>query len=333
MTQRKVLIDSRWSGDTGIGRLCKEVIKHAPQEADIQLISNKMGLGNMFAPIMLTNEIRKSKPDIFYSPSFMPPFYCTTPFIFTVHDLMHLFYYTKMHRLYYKTVIATLAKRAKKIITVSHFSRQQLVELLGLPEELIRVIYNGVDTSFFQNSEKYQFDRPYFLYVGNRRVNKNIPTMLEAFARAKIPKDMIFLLTGNPDPELIVLIGKLRITSRVRFLGFVKEADLPKLYKGAYATLFVSLMEGFGLPTLESMASGTPVLISNEGALPEVAGDAALSVDPFAVDAVTAGIERLVDDRECYQAFVEKGYRRARSFSWAKTGRETWETILTETEK
>src|SRR5690606_7315020 len=100
------------------------------------------------------------------------------------------------------------AKRAKRIITVSHFSKQQLVELLGIREELIRVIYNGVDESFFLNSKEYKTDRPYFLYVGNRRINKNIPAMLVAFSQAKISKDFIFLLTGNPDPDLIVLISK-----------------------------------------------------------------------------------------------------------------------------
>src|SRR5688572_20963319 len=132
MMQRKVLMDNRWAGDTGIGRLCREVMKYAPQEADIHFISHKMGLGNLFSPLMLANEIRKAKPDTFYSPSFMPPFYCTVPFIFTVHDLMHLFYYTRLHRIYYQTVISRLAKKARKIITVSHFSKQQLIELLGL---------------------------------------------------------------------------------------------------------------------------------------------------------------------------------------------------------
>src|SRR5690606_22181483 len=157
-------------------------------------------LGNLFSPLMLANEIRKLKPDVFYSPSFMPPVYCTIPYVFTVHDLIHFFYYSKMHRIYYQTVISRLAKKANKIITVSQYSKMQLVELLGIDENLIRVIYNGVDESFFRNSQSYEFDRPYFVYVGNRRINKNIPAMLMAFARARISKDFIFLLTGNPDP-------------------------------------------------------------------------------------------------------------------------------------
>src|SRR5690606_27835422 len=280
---KNVLIDNRWMGDTGIGRLCKEVINHTPDEVNSSFVSSNMGLGNLFSPLMLGNEIRKHKPEIFYSPSFMPPVAFSTPYIFTVHDLMHLFYYTKMHRVYYQQVIAKLAKKAKAIITVSHYSKQQLVDLLGIREELISVIYNGVDPSFYQNREAHAIGRPYLLYVGNRRKNKNLAAMLVAFAQADIPKEFVFLSTGNPNHELVVLLSKLRISSRVRFLGFVKESELPKLYHGAYATMFVSLMEGFGLPVIESMASGTPVLTSSESSLPEVAGGAALCVNPYNV--------------------------------------------------
>lgn len=325
---KNVLIDNRWEGDTGIGRLCREIIKHTPAEVNSTFVTSKMGLGNLFSPLMLGNEIRKARPEIFYSPSFMPPVAFSTPYIFTIHDLMHLFYYSKMHRMYYQQVIARLAKKAQKIITVSEFSKQQLVELLNIKSELIRVIYNGVDPSFALNSEKHDMGRPYLLYVGNRRKNKNLAAMLVAFAQAKIPKDFVFLLTGNPNPELIVLLSKLRITSRVRFLGFVKESELPKLYKGAYATMFVSLMEGFGLPVIESMASGTPVLTSSESALPEIADGAALCVNPYEVEAITDGINRLVSEKELYNALVEKGLRRAQDFSWQVTAKQTWDTIL-----
>ncbi|MEX2593383.1 MAG: glycosyltransferase family 1 protein [Anditalea sp.] len=328
MQKKQVLIDNRWAGETGIGRLYKEVIKLKPEEVDCSFVSNKMGLGSLFSPLMLANEIRKTRADTFYSPSFMPPLYSSVPFIFTVHDLMHLFYYSSLHRIYYQQIIARLAKKAKRIITVSHFSKQQLVELMGIKEELISVIYNGVDESFLLNTEQYPADRPYLLYVGNRRKNKNIPAMLIAFAQAKIPDDFIFLLTGNPDPDLSAQISDLKITNRVRFLGFVDEAELPKLYKGAHATLFVSLMEGFGLPLLESMASGTPVLTSKESSLPEIAGNAALCVNPFDVEEIAEGIERLVNDKILYKEFVEKGYQRAKDFPWKATAKETWQIIL-----
>ncbi|PZX52700.1 glycosyltransferase family 4 protein [Algoriphagus chordae] len=327
-SQKNVLIDSRWAGNTGIGRLYQEVMKHSPTSASCEYVQSNMGLGNLLSPLMLGEEIRKSNADVFYSPSFMPPAYSKAPFIFTVHDLMHLFYYSKLHKIYYEQVIARLAPKAKKIITVSEYSKGQLVELLGIPEELIKVIYNGVDSHFLLNEEEYTSARPYFLYVGNRRKNKNIPAMLTAFSRAKIPGEFMFYLTGKSDPELEELIKKLGIKKWVRFLGFIKEADLPKLYKGAHATLFASLMEGFGLPVIESMASGTPVLTSTTSSLPEIAGGAALCVDPTNISAIQTGIEKLVNDQTFYVDCIVKGLDRAQDFSWERTAAQTWETIL-----
>lgn len=327
-TQKKILVDSRWEGNTGIGRLYKEVMNYAPSDISLDFVQSKMSLGSLMSPWMLNEEIKKSSADIFYSPSFMPPAFSKIPFVFTVHDLMHLFYYSKMHKIYYTQVIARLAPKAKKIITVSHFSKSQLVEILGIPDDLIQVIYNAVDSNFLENKKSFESDRPYFLYVGNRRKNKNLPAMLKAFAKAKISDEFMFFLSGNPDKEISDLIQTLGIQKRVRFLGFIEEENLPKLYKGAYATLFASLMEGFGLPVLESMASGTPVLTSNTSSLPEIAGGAACCVDPLDFSSIQAGIEKLVENKDFYQDCVMKGQERAKEFSWEKTAAATWETIL-----
>lgn len=326
--QKNILIDGRWDGDTGIGRLYREVMQRVPAEAACTYVESAMGLGHPLSPLMLAKQINSAKADVFYSPSFMPPLYSKVPFIFTIHDLMHLFYYSKVHSLYYRYVIATLARNAKQIITVSEFSRQQLIERLGIKDDLISVVYNGVDQVFASNTEEAQLDRPYFLYVGNRRSYKNIPAMLTAFAKASISTDFIFALSGKPDAELADLIKTLDIESRVTFLGFIPEADLPQLYKGAYVTMFVSMMEGFGLPLIESMASGTPVLTSSASSLPELAEDAALCVDPNSIDAIRAGIERLVNDVDYYQQCGAKGKLRAAQFSWEDTAKKTWDIIL-----
>ncbi|HSF53888.1 MAG TPA: glycosyltransferase, partial [Algoriphagus sp.] len=145
---------------------------------------------------------------------------------------------------------------------------------------------------------------------------------------ADIPSDFVFALSGHPDPEIESQIRELGIESRVRFLGMIPEEDLPAVYKGAHATMFVSKMEGFGLPLVESMASGTPVLTSSESSLPEIAGGAALCVSPGDVNAIKQGIELLVHDESAYVSCVEKGLMRARDFSWEKTATQTWETIL-----
>ncbi len=326
--ERKILIDGRWAGNTGIGKLYHEVILRAPEEVSCEYVPNKMSLGNVLSPLMLGAEIKKSTGEVFYSPSFMPPAFSKVPFVFTIHDLMHLFYYSQLHKIYYQQIIGRLARKARKIITVSEFSKAQLIELLGIPEELIRVIYNGVDDQFLLNEQKHQWERPYFLYVGNRRKNKNIPAMLKAFALARIPNDFMLFLSGDSDKEIEVQIQLLGIGKRVRFLGFIEEENLPKLYKGAHATLFVSLMEGFGLPVIESMASGIPVLTSSGGALEEIAGGAALCVDPLEISAIQAGIEQLVDEQETYLECVVKGLERSRQFRWEDTALDTWETIL-----
>jgi glycosyltransferase involved in cell wall biosynthesis len=326
--QQKILIDSRWAGNTGIGRLYSEVMRFAPQDLNLEFVPQKMGLGNILSPLMLGEEIKKSGSNLFYSPSFMPPAFTKAPFVFTIHDLMHLFYYSRFHKIYYEQVIGRLAKKAKRIITVSQFSKTQLVDLLAIPEELVQVIYNGVDEHFLKNQEEFKSERPYFLYVGNRRMNKNLPAMLKAFALAKIPFEFMFFLSGDSDPILELLIQELGIQKRVRFLGFIEEDELPKLYKGAHATLFVSLMEGFGLPVLESMASGTPVLTSSTSSLPEISGDAALCVDPTDISAIQTGIEVLVNNQSLYIQYVISGLERSKKFRWEDTAKTTWETIL-----
>lgn len=187
-SSKNVLIDSRWAGNTGIGRLYQEVMNHAPKEVNCEYVQSKMSLGSLLTPLMLRGEIKKSNAEVFYSPSFMPPAFTKTPYIFTVHDLMHLFYYSKLHKIYYEQVIARLALKAKKIITVSHFSKGQLVDILGIPAELIRVIYNGVDRHFLENEDIFTSDRPYFLYVGNRRKKQEYSGYAHSIREGKNPE-------------------------------------------------------------------------------------------------------------------------------------------------
>ena len=325
----RVLIDNRWDADTGIGKLYREVMARMPADVSPAFVQSRMGLGNPMTPLMLAREISRQTADVFYSPSFMPPLYSRVPVVFTIHDLMHLFYYTRWHRLYYRQVIARLAGRADRIITVSEFSKGQLVDLLGVDEQRITVVYNGVDDRYRTDAQSavYRSEKPYFLYVGNRRKNKNLPAMLTAFARADLPQEFLFFLTGDSDADTSALAGQLGIGSRVRFLGHVAEEELPALYRGAHATMFVSLMEGFGLPVIESMAAGTPVLTSTAGPLPEVAGDAALCVDPRDVAAIADGMERLVLDSSLHGQLRDAGLRRAAGFTWTKTAAQTWRAI------
>ncbi|GAB3228740.1 glycosyltransferase family 4 protein [Algoriphagus aestuariicola] len=326
--KRKVVFDASWDGETGIGRLYREVMARKPDFVESVPVRVEKDPAGFLAPFRLAQKIKEVDGEVFYSPTFIPPLFSQIPFVFTIHDLMHLFYYSRLHREYYRWVIGPLSKKAKKIITVSNYSKSLLIEKLGVPDDLVRVIYNGVGQNFFDNEREYALDRPYFLYVGNRRNYKNLPAMMEAFSRADIPRDFVFALSGHPNPEIENHIRQIGLEGRVRFLGRIPEEDLPAIYKGAHATLFVSKMEGFGLPVLESMASGTPVLTSSASSLPEIAGGAAICVDPEEVKAIQQGIELLVKDEAVYVSCVEKGLQRANDFSWEKTAYQTWDTIL-----
>lgn len=323
----KVLIDNRWQGKTGIGRLSNEILKRKPDSVNVEYIKSAIGLGNPMTPFALWSEIRKNDATAFYSPSFFPPIPNRIPFVFTIHDLLHLYYHSRFHRFYLKSIIANLGKHSKKIITVSHFSRQEIIKHLGIPSDLIEVVYNGLDETFLQNEEAFDIGRPYFVYIGNRRVHKNLDRMITAFSYANISKEIVLAISGDSDDHLNCLIKELNIANRVYFLGSIPESTLPKVYKGAMGTLFVSLMEGFGLPILESMGSGTPVITSTTSSLSEISGGAAITLDPFDISSIAKAIESLVHDSELRCELIEKGVERSKMFSWNETARKTWEII------
>jgi glycosyltransferase involved in cell wall biosynthesis len=324
----KILIDNRWEGNTGIGRLLKEVLKRKPTDIKTDFVRNKYSLGHPITPLYLGNQVKLSGADVFYSPSFMPPVFVTKPFIITIHDLNHLYYYSQFHKFYLKYVIAQIAKNAKAVITVSHYTKNEIIKNLHIRPDKIHVVHNGVDENFFLNTEKYQINRPYFLYIGNRRTYKNIPRMLQAFAEADISKDYLLVMSGVIDDGLRKLIIQLNIKDRVVFLGEISEEELPKIYKGAFAVLFVSLMEGFGLPVIEAMASGVPVITSNITSLPEIAGNAAILVNPLSVSDISNNIEKLVKSKDLYFELNRAGLVRSRFFNWENTGNNTWRIII-----
>jgi glycosyltransferase involved in cell wall biosynthesis len=322
-----VYIDGRWEGNTGIGRVLKEVVKAKPENVEVNLLNTLFKLGDPLSPLYISKEILRSKCDVFYSPSYMPPIYSPIPFIVTIHDLNHLYFYSKFHKFYLKYIISFLSSNAKKIITVSEYTKKELIDKLRISAQSIEVVYNGIDNSFRSNNDVILLDRPYFFYVGNKRNYKNVIRMLQAFERAKISSDFLLLLSGTSNAELDFEINKLNICSRIRFAGNISDEDLPKFYKGAYALLFVSLMEGFGLPIIEAMSAGTPVITSNITSLPEIAGDAALLVDPFNVNVIAEAIERIVFEDDLRKGLVELGYERSKIFTWERCTENIWNII------
>jgi glycosyltransferase involved in cell wall biosynthesis len=196
-----------------------------------------------------------------------------------------------------------------------------------MPDENVIVVGCGVDNKFSPIGPRYNPGYPYLLYVGNRKPHKNIDRLLKAFAQSKLSDDLKLVMSGEPDIDTATLIKELKLEDRVVFVGLIDDDKLPEFYRGAVAFIFPSLYEGFGLPPLEAMACGTPVLTSNVTSIPEVVGDAALMVDPYDVEAIASGIKRLVEDSQLRKELSQKGIARAKLFSWDKTAELTWKVL------
>ncbi|WP_426190302.1 glycosyltransferase family 4 protein [Massilia sp. DWR3-1-1] len=325
----KIAVDYSWLGPTGIGRMAAEVISRAPPEIDILGIREGCQNARPYTPIGLALAIRTSDADAFWSPGFMPPAATfRTPSAITIHDLTHLHFYGTKHRFYYNHVILPLLRKVDLIFTVSDYTKLELQDWSGIPDDRIVRIYNGVDPSFSPDGPAIDIGRPYILYAGNRRGYKNVDNLMAAFARSGLASDGFMLgLTGKRDAASEAVERSLDIVGHVHYFGFVADAMMPDLYRGAHATAFVSHYEGFGLPIVESMACGVPVITSLNSSMPEVAGDAAILVDSHSIDDIADGLARVCRNISLRAALQASGLARAACFSWDSTGKDYWNEL------
>lgn len=257
--------------------------------------------------------------------------------IVTVHDIIP-FLYPKIHpkmKYYYRFVLPWLLKFAKAIICVSENTKKDIINAYSLKGNNIYVIYEGCklkELSIKKNEiikKRYNIKK-YILYVGDMRPYKNLERTLEAFSRIQI-KDLYFVIGGKKDPRFYPEIEKkaksLSLCDRVIFTDYIKEEELSLFYKEADLFIFPSLYEGFGLPPLEAMACGCPVVVSNAASLPEVCGDAAYYVNPYSVDSIAEGIYKVLTDEDLRQSLIQKGLERVKLFSWEKTAEQTLEVF------
>lgn len=280
-----------------------------------------------FDPLRLFHVmLRLPKHSIVFSPGYNAPLFVVRPFVFSIMDLNHLFVPANSSfakRAYYYFVIKRACHKARRVITISEFSRTQVVSWSGLKAEKVVNVGVGVEDRFSPVGIQHSLDCPYLLYVGSRKPHKNLVRLLKAFSIARIDQAIFLLLSGAPDRYMCAQLRNLGLENRVRFAGFISEENLPSYYRGALALAFPSLYEGFGLPVLEAMACGTPVLTSNATSLPEVVGDAGLMVDPYDVKAIAAGIERLVEDYQLREKLRTRGLERAKRYTWERTAEKT----------
>jgi glycosyltransferase involved in cell wall biosynthesis len=274
-------------------------------------------------------QLKRSATNLFFSPASEGMLFPSIPQIITVHDLIPLKYpeVSPKWKYYYLYVLPLILKQSQKIISISQHTKQDLIANYQLDSESIEVVYNGFDGDLFYPQpnpkilKKYHLNK-YLLYVGDMRFYKNLPRCLEAFASLPC-QDYQFVITGKKDdffyPQIKAQTDKLSVKERIIFLDYVPTADLPSLYSMAECLIFASLYEGFGLPVLEAMACGCPVIASNTTSIPEVGGDSIFYIDPHDVENIAQGMYQVLTNDNLRNNLSHQGQERAKLFSWSKT--------------
>ena len=241
--------------------------------------------------------------------------------VLTVHDLAFLRYphwFSRKFYYFYRFLIPKLSKISRKIITVSEFSKKEIVSLLGIPSSKIEVVYNAVSNKFKYDPHREKDD--IILSVSSIDPRKNFIRLILAFKRLNLPQYKLLIVGSEnkifSNSEIRNLIKEV---PNVEFTGYVSDDELVKLYQKAKLFVYPSLYEGFGLPPLEAMACGTPVIVSNTASLPEVCGDAAYYVNPYDEKDIARGLETVLKDERLQKELTQKGLERVRMFSWEKS--------------
>jgi glycosyltransferase involved in cell wall biosynthesis len=355
----RIAIDARKLRDFGIGTYIRNILAELsrldqtteyvvicrPSDVDAQrmLGPNFRMVPEAAPPYSISEQIRiplclrRERANLVHEPHYVLPAATPCRSVVTIHDCIHLMFPqylpNRLAYVYAKAAMWTATRKATRILTVSEASKRDILRFFDIPPEKVSVIYNAIDARFLgpadQNRmelvrQRYQLDHPFVLYVGNIKRHKNVERLIDAFARARpaCPDDLRLIIIGDEIskyPALRQAVHRHRLDKYVRFLGFQPHETLAAFYRLARAFVFPSLYEGFGLPPLEAMACGTPVVTSNVSSLPEIAGDAALLVDPYDVDAIADGIERAVTDEALRADLMARGLARARAFSWTQS--------------
>lgn len=277
------------------------------------------------------------KPDLVHKPCFAGPIFYRGPLVLTVHDIITYIYpknISATSRIYWNGVFISSIKTAKIIITASEASKRDFVNLLGVDSARVHVIYHGIFDSFKPREtaearcglHSLKLPSRYFMCVGSLEPRKNLPMIIKTYlsVAGKIQEDLV--IVGKPAwglKELDSVLKGHKFQNRVCFLGYVGDDQLPLLYNAATGLLFPSLYEGFGLPPLEAMASGCPVVCSNTSSVPEVVGDAGLLLDPKEESLWSDAILRLSEDPSLREKMSNGGIQRAENFTWKECAEKT----------
>jgi len=351
-------IDARMLGRSGIGTYLSNVLPHVIRlyrGERIRLIGDAEALGrtpwaqdsrvsvtdcrsqifSLDEQLRLPGLIPKDA-GLFWSPQFNIPVLRGGPLLVTIHDVLHLampgFMEGWHRRLYARALLAAVRSKADRVIADSRFTADELVRLVGVEPARIEVIHLGVGESWFSAPRLPRpHEKPYFVFVGNVKAHKNVRGLIAAIGALseKLPHDLVIVgkkegfVTGDREVERM----SAALGDRVTFTGLVDDALLKRYVACAEALVLPSFYEGFGLPPLEAMACGCPVVVSNRASLPEVCGDAALYCEPSDTGDIAAKMLKVASDAETRAELRQKGLARARTFTWEKCARETLAVI------
>lgn len=290
----------------------------------------------------LPRAVARVKPDLLHCTSNTAPVWGRTPLVVTLHDIIFLekqtarnkSFYQSLGRLYRRLVVPRILPRCRKIITVSEFECDRIRQALGIDPARITAIHNGYNPRFRPTEDfgevtrRYLPEARYLFFLGNTDPKKNTPGTLRAYAeyvrRSNDPLPLLIAdLTEQAAQAVLQEIGMPSLRERIRLAGYIPHDDLPALYNGAAAFLYTSLRESFGIPQLEAMACGTPVVTSNTSAIPEIAGPGAILVDPASPTAIADALLRLETDEDFRREQIAYGLERVKRFSWDQTARRT----------
>jgi len=311
-----------------------------PMTADLEL--RVMPFPRLWTHLRLSWEMARQPPDVLFVPAHVLPLVQPRSSVVTVHDLGYL-YYPRAHplldRLYLDLSTRYNARAASRVIADSQATKDDLVQYYSIGPGKITVVYPGRDGTLQPVEDGARIEKvkarfgirgDYILHVGTLQPRKNLGRLLEAYAivkkQAKRGETPCLVMAGRKGwlyDQIFQQVGRLGLETEVIFPGYVPQDDLPALLSGARLFVFSSLYEGFGLPVLEAMACGTPVLCSNVSSLPEVAGDAALLVDPLDAKGMAEAMNHLLQDEGLRTQLVERGFWQVRQFSWDRCARET----------
>jgi glycosyltransferase involved in cell wall biosynthesis len=355
----RIAIDARKLRDYGIGTYIRNLVRNLAridrttdyvlivQPSDVEIASE---LGENFRTVpdwsgnysireqlSIPLDLRRENVDLFHAPHYVLPPLTPCKSVVTIHDCIHLrfpqYLPNRLAYVYARSSLWIATHRASRVLTVSETSKRDILRYFRVPESRIDVIYNAIDerlgeapsaTELAEVRERYQLNDPFVLYTGNIKPHKNLERLIEAFHALRRGgfEQVQLLIIGDEIskyPALRRAVHRYKLHKHVRFFGFVPDKTLASLYRLASVFVFPSLYEGFGLPPLEAMAAGTPVITSNVSSLPEVVGNAAILIDPYEPDSIAEAMRRVLTDAPLREDLRQKGLARVKEFSWERS--------------